>query len=67
MRKRPVIGLAMRLEIDSNRFYLGRDYSEALAGLGAVPFHMSLIPDPDYVSEIMDLVDGVLLPGSDTD
>lgn len=67
MRKRPVIGLAMRLEIDSNRFYLGRDYSEALAGLGAVPFHMSLIPDPDYISEIMSLVDGVLLPGSDTD
>jgi putative glutamine amidotransferase len=67
MKKRPVIGITMRLEIESNRFYLGRDYSEALAGLGAVPFHMSLIPDREYIGEIMRLVDGVLLPGSDTD
>ncbi len=67
MAKRPVIGITMRLEIDTNRFYLGRDYSEALAGLGAVPFHMSLIPDPVYIGEVLKLVDGVLLPGSDTD
>ncbi len=67
MAKRPVIGITMRLEIETNRFYLGRDYSEALAGLGAVPFHMSLIPDPEYVARVLDLVDGVLLPGSDTD
>ncbi len=67
MGKRPIIGITMRLEIDTNRFYLGRDYSEALAGLGAVPFHMSLIPDPAYIGEVLKLVDGVLLPGSDTD
>jgi putative glutamine amidotransferase len=57
----------MRLETDTNRFYLGRDYSEALAGLGAVPFHLSLIPDRQYISESLKNLDGILLPGSDTD
>lgn len=57
----------MRLELDTNRFYLGRDYSEALTGLGAVPFHISLIPNRDYISEALRNLDGILLPGSDTD
>lgn len=57
----------MRLEIETNRFYLGRDYSEAVEAFGAVPFHISLIPNKTYVSEILKIVDGILLPGSDTD
>ena len=67
MKERPVIGIAMRLELETDRFYLGRDYSEALQGLGAVPFHIGLIPDPGYVADIFGLVDGILLPGSDSD
>src|ERR1051325_6937870 len=42
---RPRIGIPMRIEQTTNRFYLGRDYSEAV------------------VSEL----DGILLPGSDSD
>lgn len=57
----------MRLELETNRFYLGRDYSEALFGLGAVPFHLSLIPDKQYIAEALKDLDGILLPGSDTD
>lgn len=57
----------MRLELETERFYLGRDYSEALEALGAIPYHISLIPKADYISEIMKNVDGILLPGSDTD
>lgn len=67
MKRRPRIGITMRLELETNRFYLGRDYSEALAGLGAVPFHLSLIPDKNYISEALKNLDGILLPGSDTD
>lgn len=67
MRKKPVIGLTMRLEIETNRFYLGRDYSEAIEAFGAVPFHIALIPSKNYLSEILKIVDGILLPGSDTD
>ena len=57
----------MRLELETDRFYLGRDYSEALEALGAIPYHISLIPKADYLSEIVKNVDGILLPGSDTD
>lgn len=57
----------MRLELETDRFYLGRDYSEALEALGAIPYHISLIPNEAYISEILKNVDGILLPGSDTD
>lgn len=64
---KPRIGITMRLELDTRRFYLGRDYSEALAGLGAVPLHLSLIPDKKYLSEAVKSLNGILLPGCDTD
>ena len=67
MSRKPIIGLTMRLELETDRFYLGRDYSEALEALGAIPYHISLIPNKEYVSEIVKTVDGLLLPGSDTD
>lgn len=67
MKRKPIIGLTMRLELETDRFYLGRDYSEALEALGAIPYHISLIPNKEYISEIVKNVDGVLLPGSDTD
>lgn len=67
MNRKPIIGLTMRLELETDRFYLGRDYSEALEALGAIPYHISLIPNEDYLSEIVKNIDGILLPGSDTD
>ncbi|HQU84403.1 MAG TPA: gamma-glutamyl-gamma-aminobutyrate hydrolase family protein [Pyrinomonadaceae bacterium] len=57
----------MRLEIETRRFYLGRDYSEALAFFGAVPVHIPLIPERDYIENVLKDLDGILLPGSDTD
>ena len=57
----------MRLEIETGRFYLGRDYCEALEALGALPLHIPLIPDREYIREVVEGLDGVLLPGSDTD
>jgi putative glutamine amidotransferase len=67
MSKKPIIGITMRLELETDRFYLGRDYSEALEALGAIPYHISLIPKREFLSEIVRNVDGILLPGSDTD
>ena len=67
MKKRPKIGLTMRLETTTRRFYLGRDYSEALQSFGAIPVHIPLIPDYEFISVLMNDLDGVLLPGSDTD
>lgn len=64
---RPRIGITMRLESHTSRFYLGRDYSEAVEAAGGLPVHISLIPDPDYISAVIDGLDGILLPGSDSD
>ncbi len=64
---RPRIGITMRLELETDRFYLARYYSEAIEAAGGAPVHISLIPKLDYVSALMDNLDGVLLPGSDSD
>jgi putative glutamine amidotransferase len=64
---RPRIGITMRLELETDRFYLSRFYSEAIEAAGGTPIHISLIPKPDYISAVMDELDGVLLPGSDSD
>ena len=57
----------MRLELESRRFYLGRDYSEAVAAAGGVPVHIPLIPDREYISSVVEGLDGILLPGCDSD
>jgi len=59
--------MTMRLEMETHRFYLGRDYSEVVESLGGVPVHIALIPKPEYIAEVMKDIDGVLLPGSNTD
>ena len=64
---RPRIGITMRIELETNRFYLGRDYSEAVEAAGGVPVHLSLIPRPEYIRAAMQDLDGILLPGSDSD
>lgn len=57
----------MRLEMETARFYLGRDYCEAVERSGGVPVHIGLIPKPEYIVEVLEDIDGVLLPGSNTD
>lgn len=57
----------MRIEQTTNRFYLGRDYSEAVEGAGGLPIHISLIPKSDYIDSVVAQLDGILLPGSDSD
>lgn len=67
MGYRPKIGLTMRLELETRRFYLGRDYSEAVEGSGGIPVHIPLIPRADYIERLVADLDGIVLPGSDTD
>lgn len=64
---RPRIGITMRIELESDRFYLSRHYSEAIEAAGGAPVHISLIPDAAYISSVVDAMDGILLPGSDSD
>jgi putative glutamine amidotransferase len=53
--------------METRRFYLGRDYCEALEANGAVPVHIPLIPKPEYISSVLEGLDGILLPGCDSD
>ena len=57
----------MRIEQTTNRFYLGRDYSEAVEAAGGLPTHISLIPKEGYIDSVVAQLDGILLPGSDSD
>lgn len=57
----------MRIELGTDRFYLSRYYSEAVEAAGGTPVHIGLIPHPDYIGSVMESVDGILLPGSDSD
>jgi putative glutamine amidotransferase len=65
--QRPRIGITMRLELTTDRFYLGRHYSEAVEAAGGLPVHLPLIPKAEYITAVMSAVDGLLLPGSDSD
>jgi putative glutamine amidotransferase len=65
--ERPRIGINMRIELETERFYLARAYSEAVEAAGGAPVHISLIPRADYIGAVMEGLDGVLLPGSDSD
>lgn len=53
--------------METRRFYLGRDYSEAVEAAGGIPVHLGLIPKDDYIAQAMRDLDGLLLPGSNTD
>jgi putative glutamine amidotransferase len=67
MAARPLIGITMRLDISTRRFYLGRDYCEAVYAAGGLPIHIPLITDGEHIESIVSYLDGVLLPGCDTD
>jgi putative glutamine amidotransferase len=66
-KQRPRIGITMRLELETDRFYLGRHYSEAVEAAGGLPVHLPLIPSREYIAAVMSEMDGLLLPGSDSD
>jgi putative glutamine amidotransferase len=64
---RPLIGITMRHELETERFYLARYYGEAVEAAGGIPLHISLIPKREYVGALVERLDGVLLPGSASD
>ena len=66
-RIRPRIGITMRLELETERFYLARYYSEAVEAAGGLPVHIPLIPRPDFIKQVVAGLDGLLLPGSNSD
>jgi putative glutamine amidotransferase len=57
----------MRQELETGRFYLARFYGEAVEAAGGVPLHVPLIPKRDFIEVLAGRLEGVLLPGSDSD
>ena len=57
----------MRIEHATDRFYLSRHYGEAVEAAGGAPVHISLIPHTEYIDAVVDGLEGILLPGSDSD
>jgi putative glutamine amidotransferase len=57
----------MRHEVESERFYLARSYSEAVEAAGGIPLHIPLIPRREFIEALLEELDGVLLPGSASD
>ena len=57
----------MRIELETDRFYLSRHYSEAVEAAGGLPVHIPLIPCEAFIRETVAGLDGILLPGSDSD
>src|SRR3982074_998386 len=66
-RQRPRIGITMRIELETNRFYLARYYSEAVEAAGGSPVLIPLIPRAEFIKAVVADLDGLLLPGSDSD
>lgn len=64
---RPLIGITLRHEHPSERFYLARSYCEAIERAGGAPVHVPLIPEAEYIESLSERLDGVLLPGSGSD
>ena len=64
---RPLIGITLRHELETERFYLARYYGEAVEAVGGAPLHLSLIPRAEYIRTVVGRLDGVLLPGSASD
>jgi putative glutamine amidotransferase len=64
---RPRIGITMRIELETNRFYLARYYSEAVEAADGLPVHIPLIPNSEFIDGVLEHIDGLLLPGSDSD
>ena len=64
---RPLVGITMRHELETERFYLARFYSEAVEAAGGAPVQIPLIPEPEYIEDVVGRLDAVLLPGSASD
>ncbi|MEP6925092.1 MAG: gamma-glutamyl-gamma-aminobutyrate hydrolase family protein [Pyrinomonadaceae bacterium] len=66
LTNQPRIGITMRFS-EKGDFYLRREYSEAIEACGGIPLHLPLIPKKQFVVNALSELDGILLPGSDSD
>lgn len=63
---RPLIGITTRLDAQ-DQFYLRRYYGEAVWAAGGAPIYIPLIPEREYLSSLVERMDGLILSGSNSD
>lgn len=64
---RPVIVINLCTRSVDDMFYIRRGYTEAIKMAGGYPIALPLMADREYSKRVIELADGVLLPGSLTD
>jgi putative glutamine amidotransferase len=64
---KPNIFINLCTKTGDEMFYIRRGYIEALTAAGAVPITLPLMADREFAAHVIELADGVLLPGSITD
>lgn len=67
MAGKPLIGVMTRLDLTAGRLYLDRRYCDAIEACGGLPVMLPLMPEGRSISGIVEKIDGLLLPGSNTD
>src|SRR5262245_19045415 len=55
------------MDVDKNRFYLRKDYSEAIFETGGTPVLLPLIPLKDFTRELTKNLDAIVISGSNSD
>jgi putative glutamine amidotransferase len=66
-RKKPLIGISTRMDLGGDRYYLRKQYSEAVSHAGGVPVLIPLLADREQCRELLRVCDGILLSGSNSD
>lgn len=64
---KPLICVSTRLDLHVPNLYLKRFYTDALYDSGAAPILVPLIPDDEYIIDLVEHCHGVVLSGSDSD
>ncbi len=63
----PVIGMPSRMDPGTDSQYLSRQYADAIYAAGGIPLIFPLLDNPRAISEVAEIVGGILLTGSSSD
>jgi len=66
-KERPIIGIPCRYNWNTSYYELRETYTEAIYAAGGTPLLLPLIPEPDYISSVMEHLDGICLSGAVND
>ena len=64
---KPVVLIDLCAHGGDDKFYIRHGYIDALIRAGAYPVGLPLLGDRDYAQRMIEVADGVMLPGSITD